>query len=56
MEAAVAYLISVGILACGLWIVAGTLASGLPMAWTFAGLVTVLVGSASLFDQIKPAR
>ena len=56
MEAAVAYLISVGILACGIWLVAGTLVSGLPTAWIFAGLVTVLVGSASLFDQIKPER
>ena len=30
MEAAVAYLISVGIAACGIWIVAGTLAAGSP--------------------------
>ena len=53
METAVAYLISVGITACGIWIVAGTLAAGSPLAWTLAGLVTVTIGSLSLLEQVK---
>jgi hypothetical protein len=55
METAVAYLISVGITACGIWIVAGTLAAGSPLAWTLAGLATVTIGSFSLFEQYKPS-
>ena len=54
METAVAYLISVGIAACGIWVVAGTIAAGSPLAWTLAGLATVTVGSLSLFEQLKP--
>jgi hypothetical protein len=54
METAVAYLISVGITACGIWVVAGTIAAGSPLAWTLAGLATVTVGSLSFFDQLKP--
>jgi hypothetical protein len=53
METAVAYLISVGITVCGIWIVAGTLAAGSPLAWTLAGLVTVTIGSLSLLEQVK---
>jgi len=53
METAVAYLISVGIAACGIWIVAGTLSAGSPFAWTLAGLATVKIGSFSLVEQIK---
>jgi hypothetical protein len=52
-ETAVAYLISVGITACGIWIVAGTLSAGSPLAWTLAGLTTVAIGTFSLFEQIK---
>ena len=55
MEAAVAYLISVGITACGIWVVAGTLAAGSPLAWTLAGLATITIGSFSLFEQFKPS-
>jgi hypothetical protein len=54
METAVAYLISVGITACGIWVVAGTIAAGSPWAWTLAGLITVAVGSFSLFGQVQP--
>jgi hypothetical protein len=54
METAVAYLISGGITACGIWVVAGTIAAGSPLAWTLAGLATVTVGSLSLFEQLKP--
>ena len=54
METAVAYLISVGIAACGMWILAATIAAGTSLVWTLAGLVTATVGSLSLFDQLKP--
>ena len=53
METAVAYLISVGITASGIWIVAASLAAGAPLAWTLAGLATVAIGSLSLFEQVK---
>ena len=53
METAVAYLISVGITACGIWIVAGTLAAGSPLAWTLAGLATVTIRSLSRLEQVK---
>jgi hypothetical protein len=56
MDAAAAYLISVGIAACGIWIVAGSLAAGAPWAWTLAGLATITVGSLSLFEQVKTLR
>jgi len=50
METAVAYLISVGITACGIWVVAGTIAAGSPLAWTLMGLLTVIVGSISHYQ------
>ena len=52
-ETAVAYLISVAITACGISIVAGTLATGSLLAWTLAGLATATIGSVSLFEQVK---
>jgi hypothetical protein len=54
METAVAYLVSVGITAFGIWVVAGTIAGGSPLAWTLAGLAAVTIGSLSLFEQLKP--
>ena len=36
--------ISVGIIAFGIWIVAGTIAAGSPLAWALMGLLTVIVG------------
>ena len=56
METAIAYLISVGIVACGIWVVAYTLAAGSPLAWTLAGLTTVTIGSFSLFEQFKAPK
>jgi hypothetical protein len=45
METALAYLISIGITACGIWIVVGTLAAGSALAWT-------LCGSSYCYDRI----
>ena len=50
MDAAFSFLISVGIIAFGIWIVAGTIAAGSPLAWTLMGLLTVIVGSISHYQ------
>ena len=47
-----AFSISAGIIAFGIWIVAGTIAAGSPLAWTLMGLLTVIVGSISLYQTI----
>jgi hypothetical protein len=53
METGAAYLISVGIIAFGIWVVAGAIAAGSPLAWTLGGLITVAIGSFSFFLQCK---
>ena len=50
MNAAFSFLISVGIVAFGIWIIAGTIAAGSPLAWTLMGLLTAIVGSISLYQ------
>jgi hypothetical protein len=52
MDAAFSFLIPVGIIAFGIWIVAGTIAAGSPLAWTLIGLVPAIVGSISLYQGI----
>src|ERR1700737_5089110 len=37
MNAAFSFLISIGIIAFGIWIVAGTIAAGSPLAWALRG-------------------
>lgn len=54
-ETAVAYLISLGIFACGIWIVAGTIAAGSGLAWTIAGLATAAIGAFSFFQLFAHA-
>jgi len=44
MDAAFSFLISVGIIAFGIWIVAGTIAAGSPLAWALMGTLTVMYG------------
>ncbi len=56
MDAAFSFLISVGIIAFGIWIVAGTIAAGSALAWTLMGLVTVIVGSISLYQAIRDVK
>jgi len=56
MDAAFSFLISVGIIAFGIWIVAGTIAAGSPLAWTLLGLPTVIVGSISLYQAIRDVK
>ena len=49
MDTVLSLLISVGIIAFGVWIVAGTLAAGSPLAWTLMGLLTIIVGLIGLY-------
>jgi hypothetical protein len=56
MDTVLSLLISVGIIAFGVWIVAGTFAAGSPLAWTLMGLLTVIVGLLSLYGSVREAR
>jgi hypothetical protein len=53
MNATFSFLISIGIIAFGIWIVAGTIGAGSPLAWALMGLLTVIVGSISLYQSIR---
>ncbi len=52
MDATLSFLISAGIIAFGVWIVAGTVAAGSPLTWTLMGLLPVVVGSISLYQVV----
>ena len=56
MNAAFSLSISVGILALGVWIVAGTIAAGSPLGWMLLGLLTLIVGSISLYEAIREVK
>jgi hypothetical protein len=56
MDAAFSFLISVGIIAFGIWIVAGTIAAGSPLAWALMGLLTAIVGSVSLYQATRDLK
>jgi hypothetical protein len=51
IDAAFSFLISIGIIAFGVWFVAATIAAGSP--WALIGLLTVLVGSISLYQATR---
>jgi uncharacterized membrane protein YiaA len=51
MGAAFSFLISIGIIAFGVWIAAET-----PFAWALMGLLTVIVGSISLYQATRDFR
>jgi len=55
MDRVLSFLISVGIIAFGVWVVAGTIAAGWPLA-ALMGLLPVIVGSLSLYGAIWEAR
>jgi hypothetical protein len=56
MDGVFSFLISVGIIAFGIWIAAATIGSGSPLAWTLLGLPTAIVGSISLYLATRDAR
>ena len=55
MNDALSFLISLGIIAFGIWIVGGAIAAGSPLAW-LVGLLTVIVGSISLYQATRDFR
>jgi hypothetical protein len=48
--------ISLGIIAFGIWITAGTIGAGAHLAWILIGLLPVIVGSISLYLAIREIR
>ena len=56
MDTVLSLLISAGIIAFGVWIVAGTLAAGSPLAWTLMGLLAVTIGLISLYGSVRDAK
>jgi hypothetical protein len=53
MDTTLSFLISAGIIAFGVWIVAGTIAAGSPLTWTLMGLLPVVVGLISLYQAVR---
>ena len=51
-----AFSISIGIIAFGIWIAAGTIGAGSPLAWMLIGLLPVIVGTISLYLAIREVR
>ena len=56
MNAAFSFLISIGIIAFGISTVAGTIGAASPLAWALMGLLTVIVGSISLYQAIRDLK
>jgi hypothetical protein len=53
MDAVLSFLISAGIIAFGVWVVAETITAGWP--WTLMGLLAVTVGLLSLYGSVRDA-
>ena len=53
MDDAFSFSISLGIIAFGIWIAAGTIGAGSPLAWMLIGLLPVIVGAISLYLAIR---
>ena len=53
MNDAFSFSISIGIIAFGIWIAAGTIGAGSPLAWMLIGLLPVIVGTISLYLAIR---
>jgi hypothetical protein len=56
MDRALSLLISAGIAAFGVWIIAYTMASGSPLGWMLMGILSIILGSISLYQAIGEAR
>jgi hypothetical protein len=56
MDRALSLLISAGIAAFGVWIMGYTMASGSPLGWTLMGMLSLILGSISLYQAIGEAR
>jgi hypothetical protein len=53
VDTVLSFLISVGIIAFGVWVVAGTITAGWPS--TLMGLLAVTVGLFSLYGSVRDA-
>jgi hypothetical protein len=56
MDRALSLLISAGIAVFGIWVVGYTMASGSPFGWTLMGILSIIVGSISLYRAIRETR
>jgi len=56
MDRALSLLISAGIAAFGVWIIGYTIESGSPSGWTPLGILSIMLGSISLYQTIGEAR
>jgi hypothetical protein len=56
MDSVLSLLISAGIIAFGIWVVASTIAADSPLAWTLCGLLPVIVGSISLYGEVRESK
>lgn len=57
MDAAFSFLISAGLIALGVWIVAGaTSGSGSPLVWGLIGLLPAVLGLISLYPVIRGVK
>jgi hypothetical protein len=50
MDRALSFLISAGIAAFGVWIIAHTIVSGSHLVWTLMGILPIVVGLISLYQ------
>jgi hypothetical protein len=53
MNDALSFSISLGIIAFGIWIAAGTISAGSHLPWMLIGLLPVIVGTISLHLAIR---
>jgi hypothetical protein len=56
MNDAFSFSISIGIIAFGIWIAAGTVGAGSPLAWMLIGLLPAIVGTISLYLAVREVR
>jgi hypothetical protein len=56
MNDALSFSISIGIIAFGIWIAAGTIGAGSPLAWMLIGLLPVIVGAISLYLAVRELK
>ena len=56
MDRALSLLISAGIAAFGVWIIGYTMASGSGLGWTLMGILPIILGSISFYQEMAEAR
>jgi hypothetical protein len=56
MDAAFSFLISIGIIAFGVWIFASSIAAVSPLAWTLMRLLTAIVGLIGLYQATRDLK